>query len=201
MEGGLYDSSMHSLAPTPELDERGKKTPEPVYASSPASPFSQFSPRDEAITLSARVPVPSLSPATITLPQTALKATVITALSEKASGSRSRTEAKTSQQAIGRWTLFRLWFNTYRKFFTLATLLNGTAITLTAAGRFPYAEEHLGAVVLGNLLCAILVRNELFLRILYTLSIYSLRQVRESAPPHLFPNLRRFAGARSVRAN
>jgi len=73
--------------------------------------------------------------------------------------------------------VFQLWFNTYRKFFTLVTLLNLAGIITAALGRFPYAENHLGALVLGNLLCAILMRNELFLRFLYLISIYGLRSV------------------------
>jgi hypothetical protein len=76
-----------------------------------------------------------------------------------------------------KWILFQLWFNTYRKFFTFVTLLNLTGIILAALGRFPYAENHLGALVLGNLLCAVLMRNELFLRFLYLISIYGLRSV------------------------
>src|SRR5690606_2344651 len=57
-------------------------------------------------------------------------------------------------------------------------LLNLAGIILAALGRFPYAEKHLGALVLGNLLMAILMRNELFLRFLYLISIYGLRSVR-----------------------
>jgi hypothetical protein len=82
------------------------------------------------------------------------------------------------KQKASRWIRFRLWFNTYRKFFTFVTLLNLVGIIMTALGRFPYAENHLGALVLGNLLCAILMRNELFLRFLYTIAIYGLRSVR-----------------------
>ncbi|KAK1763819.1 hypothetical protein QBC33DRAFT_498602 [Phialemonium atrogriseum] len=76
---------------------------------------------------------------------------------------------------ISRWILFQIWFNTYRKFFTFVTLLNLAGIIMAALNRFPYAENHLGALVLGNLLCAILMRNELFLRILYFIAIYGLR--------------------------
>ena len=68
---------------------------------------------------------------------------------------------------ISKWTLWNLWFNTYRKFFVLTTLLNGIFICLAIAKRFPYAENHLGALVLGNLLTSILVRNEIFGRFLY----------------------------------
>ncbi|KAK4141519.1 uncharacterized protein C8A04DRAFT_39027 [Dichotomopilus funicola] len=74
-----------------------------------------------------------------------------------------------------KWILFQLWFNTYRKFFTFVTLLNLTGIILAAVGKFEYAENHLGALVLGNLLMAVLMRNELFLRALYLVSIYGLR--------------------------
>jgi len=83
------------------------------------------------------------------------------------------------KQKISRWTLANLWFNTYRKFFTFVTLLNLTGIIMASLNRFPYAENHLGALVLGNLLCAILMRNELFLRFLYIISIYGLRGVRD----------------------
>ncbi|KFY24912.1 hypothetical protein V491_01971 [Pseudogymnoascus sp. VKM F-3775] len=79
------------------------------------------------------------------------------------------------QRNISRWILLRLWFNMYRKFFILITLLNLTGIIMATLNRFPYATNHLGALVLGNLLCAILFRNELFLRLLYTISIYGLR--------------------------
>lgn len=81
---------------------------------------------------------------------------------------------------ISQWVLFNLWFNTYRKFFVLVTLLNLAGIILAALGRFTYAENHLGALVLGNLLCAILFRNELFMRFLYIVLIYGLRSVRSS---------------------
>lgn len=56
-------------------------------------------------------------------------------------------------------------------------LLNMTGIIMAALGRFRYADHHLGALVLGNLLLAVLMRNELFLRFLYTIAIYGLRSV------------------------
>ncbi|PKS08485.1 hypothetical protein jhhlp_004868 [Lomentospora prolificans] len=83
--------------------------------------------------------------------------------------------ARKSKPKVSRWIRFGLWFNTYRKFFTFVVLLNITGIIMAALGKFKYAENHLGALVLGNLLCAILMRNELFLRILYTIAIYGLR--------------------------
>jgi hypothetical protein len=79
---------------------------------------------------------------------------------------------------ITRWIRFQVWFTVYRKFFTFVTLLNLAGIIMALLNRFPYAEKHLGALVLGNLLCAILMRNELFLRFLYTIAIYGLRSAR-----------------------
>lgn len=123
--------------------------------------LSPISPVYEGITPSSSVPV-----LTLTWP-----------------GGREVTKAKTVPELSPtkrRWILFQLWFNTYRKFFTLVTLLNLVGIIMAAANRFPYAENHLGALVLGNLLMAILMRNELFLRILYIISIYGLRSVCSS---------------------
>ncbi|KAI0034700.1 hypothetical protein K488DRAFT_44911 [Vararia minispora EC-137] len=62
---------------------------------------------------------------------------------------------------------FSLWFNTYRKFFIFVTTLNAAGILLAALHIWTYAREYTGAVVLGNLLFAILMRNEIFGRILY----------------------------------
>lgn len=82
-----------------------------------------------------------------------------------------------TNEATSHWILFHLWFNTYRKFFILCTSLNLAAMIAAGFGRFPYAVEHSGAMVLGNLLFAVLVRNELFLRLLYLVTIYGLRSV------------------------
>ncbi|KAH8712251.1 hypothetical protein GQ44DRAFT_742499 [Phaeosphaeriaceae sp. PMI808] len=79
------------------------------------------------------------------------------------------------KKKVPKWILIDLWFNTYRKFFILIILLNCAGIVMTALGRFPYAENHLGALVLGNLLSAVLFRNELWMRFLYIVAIYGLR--------------------------
>ncbi|EAQ91992.1 hypothetical protein CHGG_00227 [Chaetomium globosum CBS 148.51] len=82
---------------------------------------------------------------------------------------------KPAKPKPSRWILFQLWFNTYRKFFTFVTVLNLVGIAFAAADKWDYARNHLGALVLGNLLMAVLMRNELFLRFLYLISIYGLR--------------------------
>ncbi|KAJ7594973.1 hypothetical protein C8J56DRAFT_1044688 [Mycena floridula] len=70
--------------------------------------------------------------------------------------------AKTS-----RWIRFQLWFNTYRKFFTSILVMNIVAFILGVTGVWIYPQRYTGAFVLGNLFAAILVRNELFGRVLY----------------------------------
>lgn len=54
-----------------------------------------------------------------------------------------------------------------RKFFTFIFSLNCIGIGFAASGHWPYAVRYSGAMVLGNLFCAILMRNELFGRFLY----------------------------------
>jgi len=156
-ERGMYDSSL-SLPVVPRsafLNE--KKRPLNIDTT-----LSITSPIHEGITPFSSVPELSLSwPKGFKVPNN-----IVT--TKKAPGPKPK---------ISRLIRFKLWFNTYRKFFTFCTLLNLTGIILAALGRFPYAENHLGALVLGNLLCAILMRNELFLRFLYMIAIYGLRGV------------------------
>jgi hypothetical protein len=47
------------------------------------------------------------------------------------------------------------------------TFFNVTAVVLAASYHWPYARRRAGSFVLGNLQLAVLVRNELFGRILY----------------------------------
>ncbi|GJJ08479.1 hypothetical protein Clacol_002697 [Clathrus columnatus] len=74
---------------------------------------------------------------------------------------------KPAKKKVSKWILWKIWFNTYRKFFTFVMTLNLTGVVLAATGHFPYARKYTGALVLGNLYAAILVRNELFGRFLY----------------------------------
>ncbi|KAF9050714.1 hypothetical protein BDZ89DRAFT_1098750 [Hymenopellis radicata] len=74
---------------------------------------------------------------------------------------------KPAKKKVSRWTLWTLWFNTYRKFFIFTFGLNMIGLVLAATGHFPYAVKFSGAMVVGNLNFAILMRNEIFGRILY----------------------------------
>ncbi|KFZ08613.1 hypothetical protein V501_05887 [Pseudogymnoascus sp. VKM F-4519 (FW-2642)] len=156
MEKGMYDSTQNLLI-LPPLAHVGQM---PTHTEDPLSPIS---PIHEGISPFSSVPRLSLQ-----WPKgwQAAKASPPDQVAKKPAR---------PKQKISRWIAFQLWFNTYRKFFTIVTLLNLAGIIMTALGRFPYAESHLGALVLGNLLCAILMRNELFLRFLYLIAIYGLR--------------------------
>jgi hypothetical protein len=56
-------------------------------------------------------------------------------------------------------TTFVLWLSVYCQFLTFYVTVNDVWIVLD---RFLYARNHLGAHVSGDLLTAILMRNELF---------------------------------------
>ncbi|KAF7322797.1 Urb2 domain-containing protein [Mycena chlorophos] len=75
--------------------------------------------------------------------------------------------AQKPKKRVSRWIRWRIWFNTYRKFFTFVFLFNLTGIALAISGHFPYAVANSGSIVVGNLNFAILMRNECFGRLLY----------------------------------
>ncbi|KAG2367607.1 hypothetical protein BDR07DRAFT_1326360 [Suillus spraguei] len=65
------------------------------------------------------------------------------------------------------WILWVIWYNTYRRFFTVVFIVNFIGIGFAIAGKWPYAAKYPGALVIGNLNVAVLVRNEIFERFLY----------------------------------
>lgn len=65
------------------------------------------------------------------------------------------------------YVLFIIWYNAYRRFFTVVFTLNFIGLGLAIADTWPYAKKYPGAFVLGNLNFAVLMRNEVFGRILY----------------------------------
>ncbi|KNZ74883.1 hypothetical protein J132_05882 [Termitomyces sp. J132] len=74
---------------------------------------------------------------------------------------------KLAPRKVSIWIRGQLWFNTYRKLFTFVVSLNIVGVILAATGKWQYPRHYSGACVLGNLLVAILMRNELFGRLLY----------------------------------
>ncbi|KAF8911468.1 hypothetical protein CPB84DRAFT_1671592 [Gymnopilus junonius] len=95
---------------------------------------------------------------------------------------RPSAPAKKLKKRSSRWIRFQLWFNTYRKFFTVIITLNVIGLILTICGIWTYPETYPGAFVLGNLLTAILMRNELFGRLLYFLVNTLFAKVRCISP-------------------
>lgn len=168
-EKGMYDSTTELTAPLPFAYLSQEKVYHIEHVESPLS--GTVSPVHQGITPMSSVPQLSLA-----FPKTerATDANKLNAIVKKPEPVKSK---------VSRWILFDLWFNTYRKLFTLVTLLNLTGIIMAALGRFAYAENHLGALVLGNLLFAILMRNELFIRFLYLLAIYGLKSVSRFSSP------------------
>lgn len=164
-EKGMYHSTPSVTAPAPFAYVGQEK------AIRINTNLSQLSPVHEGITPNPSIPDLSLSwPAA----SPAARRGSINAAALETTVPKKPAPAKPE---IPKWVLADLWFNTYRKFFTLIVLLNLTGIIMTALGRFSYAENHLGALVLGNLLAAILFRNELWMRFLYMVAIYGLRGV------------------------
>ncbi|KAF7799898.1 hypothetical protein EIP86_011140 [Pleurotus ostreatoroseus] len=93
--------------------------------------------------------------------------------------------ASKPKSKINWWQRIQLWFNTYRyvphdmqlgyltssvyhrKFYTIVCTVNGVGLFLAAINVWQYPRQYTGAFVLGNLVTAILMRNELFGRFLY----------------------------------
>ncbi|KAK0445122.1 hypothetical protein EV421DRAFT_339985 [Armillaria borealis] len=72
-----------------------------------------------------------------------------------------------TKKRVSSWVKFRLWYNTYRRFFTVALLFNFISLICAATHTWEYPRNYTGAWILGNLLFAVLVRTELFTRFLY----------------------------------
>ncbi|KAI0665659.1 hypothetical protein C8Q78DRAFT_545049 [Trametes maxima] len=71
------------------------------------------------------------------------------------------------KRRLSRWSRFQLWFTTYRKFFTFIVTLNGVGLLLAILNIWTYPRRYTGAFILGNLIFAILMRNEVFGRCFY----------------------------------
>ncbi|KAF9227999.1 hypothetical protein BS17DRAFT_858071 [Gyrodon lividus] len=74
---------------------------------------------------------------------------------------------KPQKMSISKYVIFIIWYNSYRRFFSVIFTLNFIALGFAAAGLWPYAQKYPGALVVGNLNFAVLMRNEIFGRILY----------------------------------
>lgn len=166
-EKGQYDNSHNHLAPPGKVHILSKEVSLDDGMLSAA-----ISPIHEGITPYASQPILSL----------ALPPSIADSPTPIVSEKKTAPPPKKSKKKVSKIILLALWFNTYRQFFTFITLLNLIGMILAGVGRFHYAQNHLGALVLGNLLFAVLMRNELLLRILYMVAIYGLRSVSTLLP-------------------
>jgi hypothetical protein len=93
---------------------------------------------------------------------------------------------KPAKKSTPLWVLWVIWYNSYRygyylhhmwsnthhsylfrRFFTVIFIVNFVGLGFAIAGKWPYAAKYPGALVVGNLNVAVLVRNEIFGRCLY----------------------------------
>lgn len=86
---------------------------------------------------------------------------------EPESASKPVSVTKPVKKEVSKWILWRLWFNTYRKFFVFTLCFNMVGLGLAASGHFPYAATYAGSIAVANLNFSILMRNEVFGRLLY----------------------------------
>ncbi|KAL2205442.1 hypothetical protein CC79DRAFT_1310751 [Sarocladium strictum] len=172
-EKGLC-SSTETLPVVPPLALVNKRLTSPRIEalSSPNLPATPVSAIHSGLT-----PLQSSPGSSLSLEKLAVEAPKLTASQDSLPPPAPVTTVKTAppKRKVSLWVKFRLWMHTYRKFFIVVVALNLTGIILACLDKFPYARDHSGALVLGNLLCAVLMRNELFLRFLYMVAIYGLR--------------------------
>ncbi|KAL7283221.1 hypothetical protein ACG7TL_002648 [Trametes sanguinea] len=71
------------------------------------------------------------------------------------------------KKKVSKWIIVKLWYNTYRKLFTIAFSINMIMFGFAVSGHWPYAVKFAGAFAVANFNVSILVRNEIFGRILY----------------------------------
>ncbi|KAI0041348.1 hypothetical protein FA95DRAFT_1501625 [Auriscalpium vulgare] len=105
----------------------------------------------------------------ISRPEKALTPDAAVVLPALTSHAKESIKPKPAKKRAPRRVRFSLWFNTYRKFFTFVITLNIIGLVLAATSVWEYPRRYTGGFVLGNLLTAILMRNELFGRVLYLL--------------------------------
>ncbi|EUC53982.1 non-ribosomal peptide synthetase-like protein [Rhizoctonia solani AG-3 Rhs1AP] len=161
-------SALHLENSTPSLPTSSP----PAFDSEKPSPSTelpslpyQTTPSTQTITLPS--PTVSLAPVEKAPSEKVIQGSVVPAPPALAAG---KGKAKPSNVEANLWIRFNLFFNTYRKFYTFVVTLNGIGLILAGIGRFEYATNHSGALVLGNLLCAVMMRNELFTRFLYLIA-------------------------------
>ncbi|KAK1303450.1 hypothetical protein QJS10_CPB11g00241 [Acorus calamus] len=68
-------------------------------------------------------------------------------------------------------------FTVYKRLFLLSFTLNAALVSLVASGRFDYAKRHTALFTMANILIFTLSHSEAFLRLLFSLSVVTLRRL------------------------
>ncbi|KZT65437.1 hypothetical protein DAEQUDRAFT_523040 [Daedalea quercina L-15889] len=66
-----------------------------------------------------------------------------------------------------KWVIWTLWYDMYRKLFTIVFSVNIILFGFAVSGHWSYAYKYGGAMAVGNFNVSVLVRNEIFGRCLY----------------------------------
>ncbi|KAG8051359.1 hypothetical protein GUJ93_ZPchr0001g29808 [Zizania palustris] len=88
-----------------------------------------------------------------------------TSRSAKAEASRAR------QSRLGVILFDQGLFTVYKRLFALCVALNAAALSVAAAGHFPYAKSHAAVFAMGNILALTLCRSEAVLRGVFWLAV------------------------------
>lgn len=76
-----------------------------------------------------------------------------------------------TKSRIGTLIFEQSWFTVYKRLYLTAIVLNVIGVTLAATNHFPYAKSQAVVFAVGNIMMTVLVRNEVFLRGVYWLSV------------------------------
>ncbi|KAG8051357.1 hypothetical protein GUJ93_ZPchr0001g33002 [Zizania palustris] len=103
----------------------------------------------------------------------AAAATVDDGVKDKGTTSRSaKAEASRARQSrLGVILFDQGLFTVYKRLFALCVALNAAALSVAAAGHFPYAKRHAAVFAMGNILALTLCRSEAVLRGVFWLAV------------------------------
>ncbi|KAK0431881.1 uncharacterized protein EV420DRAFT_1490394 [Desarmillaria tabescens] len=90
------------------------------------------------------------------LPHAKFETIALTLPSKELSPNELALIRRQTKKRVSSWVKFRLWYNTYRRFFTVAFLFNFISLICAATHAWEYPRNYTGAWILGNLLFSVL---------------------------------------------
>jgi hypothetical protein len=82
-----------------------------------------------------------------------------------------RTAQPTPHTPSGPTWRFRCWLTTYRQLFAACLAINIVLLCLAATGHFEWGKENAGTLTSLTFLCAVLTRNEIWMRGIWWLTV------------------------------